>query len=191
MGGFRVRLYGVLLAGLVAFVTVLLIQLLGADEVNQSSFEFWAVEGYCILAAGLAALLLSTVVAGGRGKGIRAIFAMAISTYLIGLFLFPIVLAAGSLPSVLNGGEIQCVSRGLSVCQSGLYGDAAWEALVQATVTYYAWSPVALVIGSPVMVLLLAPATAWVALLRRLVAHSSASDPSALRLDQASSGPTI
>jgi hypothetical protein len=172
-----VQVYGVLLAGVIAIVAALLAQMFLAvvwpGFVLGVNLPF---EAYSVVAAGLAAALISNRVGAGLRHGIGEVLAMAIATYFIAILLFPIVLAVWTWPSVSNGGEIQCVARGLSVCPHGLFGDAAMSALDKATMDYYGTAPIAFIILMPAAVGLLVPSTVWVVLMRRLLGDDSGAD---------------
>jgi hypothetical protein len=163
-----VRLYGVLVAAVVAVVVAVALSLarVGAGSVDAVQFLVVAV-----VAAGVAALLFATRVRAGWLHGLGEVIAMAVLTYVIGLLLFPVVQAVASWSDVSNGGRIPCLSLrpGASLyvdCPGGLHGNAAFGALIDGTLSWYPGAPVALLLFAPLLAPLLVPSTVWVLLMR-------------------------
>jgi hypothetical protein len=165
---FRMRLYGVVVASLIAASIASALSVNGGEQPSANLLAAWAL---FILPAGLAALALSTRVHGRWPDGAGDVLAMAVVTYAIGVLLFPVIQSLGAWPAVSNGGQVPCLNLrpGAALyegCASGLHGSAAWDALVTATVGYYELTPVALIVCSPLIVVLAVPSLVWVLLMR-------------------------
>jgi hypothetical protein len=168
-----IRAYGILLAGAIAIITALLAQMvLALGSVLTSGFNLQFV-AYCVLASGLAAALMSNRVSRSSRSPISDILTMTIATFIIAILLFPIVLAVWTRPTVESGGEVQCVSRGLSACPHGLSGDAAMSAQDDAMIAYYRMTPLAFVVLLPAAIGLLVPSAVWVVLMRHRTSNDS------------------
>jgi hypothetical protein len=172
MGGefamWKTRLCGAAAASAIAAVVALLLTVIGGDESPPALAESWADT---LVPACLAGLLLATRVHADWRRNTGDVLAMAVVTYLIGVLLFPMVQAVAAWPAVSNGGQVPCLNLrpGAAMyegCASGLHGSAAWEALVRATIGYYELTPVALVVCSPLIVLVAVPSLAWVVAMR-------------------------
>jgi hypothetical protein len=127
----------------------------------------------CILPAGITGLLLSSRPDGRRRHGVGEVVAMTVITYLLGVLLFPVLLGLAALPGVVNGAPIPCPSfppggTAFEYCPVGLHGEEAWRALVSSTLDFYELTPLALIVCSPLLLLLVLPSAAWVLLMRRL-----------------------
>ena len=94
---------------------------------------------------------------------------MAVVTYVVGVLLSPIVSAVAAWPDVSTGGRVPCLYPLSSSCASGLHGNGAWDALIQATLGFYLWTPVALVVFVPLAAALVLPSFVWVLMMRRFV----------------------
>jgi hypothetical protein len=165
----RTRLYGTALAFVIAAAVASIVTVIGTGQPGPGLITDWID---FILAACLAAVMLSIRVRGRRYDGAGDVTAMAVVTYVIGVLLFPIVQLVATLPSVSNGGLIPCPSYPFGGtlyegCASGLHGSAAWDALISVTVEYYKLTHVALLVLSPLLVVLAVPSLVWVRLMRR------------------------
>jgi hypothetical protein len=168
-----VRLFGVLVAAVVAVVTAVALSVTGVGPVSvfgSGSIDYIQFSVVSVIAAFLAALLLSTRVRDGRLHGVGAVIATAALTYVVGVLLFPIVAAAAAWPEVSNGGAVPCLEIRIigteSRCAGGLQGAEALQALFGATLGYYPATPVALVMFAPLLVILLVPSLVWTLLMR-------------------------
>jgi hypothetical protein len=84
----RVRVYGVVLAALVALAAALAV---------QTPFDFnWQFELYCAFVAGWAASAMSTHVGRDLADATLAVLVMAFVTYMVGILLYPIALSTFS-----------------------------------------------------------------------------------------------
>jgi hypothetical protein len=168
-----VRLYGVLVAAVVALVTAVAFSVTGVGPLTvfgPGSVDYVLFSTLSVIAAVLAALVLSTRVRDGRLHGVGAVFAMAALTYVVGVLLFPIVAAAAAWPAVSNGGAVPCLYIQIigteNRCAGGLQGVEAMQALFGATLGWYPGTPLALILFAPLFVILLVPSLVWMLLMR-------------------------
>ena len=165
----RTWLYGQALAFAIAAAVASIVTVIGTGQPGPGLVADWID---FILAACLATALLSA--RHGRWPyDAGDAMATAVVTYVIGILLFPIVQLVAYWPSVSSGGLVPCLSYPFGgtlyeYCPSGLHGRAAWDALSSVTVEYYKLTHMALVVCSPLVVILVVPSLVWVRLMRRL-----------------------
>jgi hypothetical protein len=93
----RVRVYGVVLAVLVALAAALAVQVLLVLVWPGTPFDFsWQFEIYCAFVAGLVASVMATHTGGDLADATLATLAMAFITSVVGVLLYPVALSTFS-----------------------------------------------------------------------------------------------
>jgi hypothetical protein len=120
----------------------------------------------CSLAAGTAASIVCLAMNRWRPRRPVGVLAMAALTYVCAVLILPALMAAVSVPSVLNGGALPCVQYE-GGCEAGRHGLDAIVGLVVTTLQTYGLCIYA-VVGLPMATAqLLVPAVIWDIVARR------------------------
>jgi hypothetical protein len=118
------------------------------------------------LAASMAAWIVGLAMNRWRLKRVVGVLALAALTYVCAVLIFPALMAAVNVPSVLNGGALPCVQSG-GGCEVGRHGLDAIAGLVETTLETYGLCVYALVLLPGTMTTLLIPAGIWDIVARR------------------------
>ncbi len=118
------------------------------------------------LAASLAAWIVCLAMNRWRPKRVVGVLALAALTYGCAVLIFPALLAAVNVPSVLNGGALPCIQSG-GGCEAGRHGLDAIAGLVETTLETYGLCVYAVVLLPGTMTTLLIPAVMWDIVARR------------------------
>jgi hypothetical protein len=119
------------------------------------------------LAASAAAWIVGLAMNRWRLKRVVGVLALAALTYVCAVLIFPALMAAVNVPSVLNGGALPCIQYG-GDCEAGRHGLDAIAGLVVTTLQTYGLCVYALVLLPGTMTTLLIPAVIWDIVARRL-----------------------
>lgn len=120
----------------------------------------------CSLAASAAASILCLAMNRWHPKRVVGVLALAALTYVCAVLILPALMAAVSVPNVLNGGALPCIQSG-GGCEAGRHGLHAIAGLVVTTLQTYGLCVYALV-GLPMATAqLLVPAAIWDIVARR------------------------
>ena len=118
------------------------------------------------LAASAAACIVCLAMNRWRPKRVVGVLALAAITYVCTVLIFPALLAAVNVPTVLNGGALPCIQSG-GGCEAGRHGLDAIAGLVETTLVTYGLCVYA-VVGLPMATAtLLVPASIWDFVARR------------------------
>ena len=118
------------------------------------------------LAASAAALIVCLAMNRRPLKRVVGVLALAALTYVCAVLILPALMAAVSVPNVLNGGALPCIQSG-GGCEAGRHGLDAIAGLVETTLQTYGLCVYAVLVLPMATATLLVPASIWDFVARR------------------------